>query len=289
MNYMNIYNDLVKKYKDNPPNTLKEYCENHHIVPRSFGGGDDESNKVILPVRCHIFAHMLLFKHWKDLAWKTMDGETISKAGLMALSLDRLCNGTKVQKRSRVNFSSQLFAKAKEVGHETLKNMIWINNGTKNTMVDRRNPNAVPDGWKRGMANTEKRKKHYWATNGKKDLRIEVGKHPPKGFYKGRSGGKGALKMIWITNGSEDKYVEKTTKIPDGWRKGRNGIAGLNSRSKQSAKKYEYNGKMYTVPELASMFGYPKSTLIVLLSRGTSIETISSTPYVARRRYFDYK
>lgn len=43
---------------------LKEdvYCERHHIIPRSIGGEDDESNLVNLLPREHFFAHLLLTK-----------------------------------------------------------------------------------------------------------------------------------------------------------------------------------------------------------------------------------
>lgn len=94
MNYAEIYETVIAKYRQNPPDKQKEYCENHHVKPRSFGGTNDPENIVTLPVRVHIFCHELLYKHWKDLAWRTQDDEVISKAGLMALALDRLRNGT---------------------------------------------------------------------------------------------------------------------------------------------------------------------------------------------------
>lgn len=42
-------------------NKKDQYCEIHHIVPRSFGGSDDNSNLVNLTAREHFIAHKLLF------------------------------------------------------------------------------------------------------------------------------------------------------------------------------------------------------------------------------------
>lgn len=71
MNYQNIYNSLInkgikrnlysKRYKigsiGNNHNT-----EVHHILPRCLGGSDDKSNLVVLTMREHYIAHMLLCK-----------------------------------------------------------------------------------------------------------------------------------------------------------------------------------------------------------------------------------
>lgn len=42
------------------------YFEIHHIVPRSVGGSDDESNLVMLTGREHFIAHMLLWKSFPE-------------------------------------------------------------------------------------------------------------------------------------------------------------------------------------------------------------------------------
>lgn len=288
MNYMKVYDSLVQKYQQNPPDDSREYCEFHHIIPKSFGGTDQQSNIVCLPVRCHIFAHMLLYKHWKDLAWKTMDDEIISKAGLMALTLDRLSNGTKFQIKAKLNFSSKLFANAKEDGHTTLRNMIWINNGHRNTMVDRRNPNAIPKGWKRGLVYKNKRKGTVWFNNGRHDIRIDPRDGIPSGFTRGRLGGKSALHMKWITNGHEDRYVERDFELPSGWRNGRISITGENSKVKRQAKKYEYLEKAYTIPELMKLTGYKRGSLVLLLEEGYTVEQLLEVPPSDQFRVCDH-
>jgi hypothetical protein len=68
MNYQKIYNDLVLKAKSKNRIKLKiddpdfVYYENHHIVPKSLKGSDDEENKVLLTAREHLIAHKLLIK-----------------------------------------------------------------------------------------------------------------------------------------------------------------------------------------------------------------------------------
>lgn len=60
MNYQKIYDNLVAKRKQVKPETI--YTENHHIIPKSFGGSNDASNIVTLTAREHFIAHRLLVK-----------------------------------------------------------------------------------------------------------------------------------------------------------------------------------------------------------------------------------
>lgn len=64
MNYKKIYTSLIEKRKIEP--FYGEYFEKHHIIPRSLGGSDDESNLVCLSAREHYLAHALLVKIYKD-------------------------------------------------------------------------------------------------------------------------------------------------------------------------------------------------------------------------------
>lgn len=61
MNYLKIYNNLIKRCKDrtNPDNV---YIEIHHIIPESLGGETNEDNLVELSLREHYLAHELLVK-----------------------------------------------------------------------------------------------------------------------------------------------------------------------------------------------------------------------------------
>lgn len=46
--------------------TFDGYTERHHIVPKSMGGVDDESNMVALTPRLHYLAHYLLWKAFRN-------------------------------------------------------------------------------------------------------------------------------------------------------------------------------------------------------------------------------
>lgn len=57
--YTQWYYSIVEKAKQR---TLSGYKERHHILPRSLGGGDDETNLVNLTAREHFICHILLVK-----------------------------------------------------------------------------------------------------------------------------------------------------------------------------------------------------------------------------------
>ena len=53
--YTRLYYTLINKYKC-------ETGERHHIIPKSIGGLDENSNIAIVPVRVHFILHRLLIK-----------------------------------------------------------------------------------------------------------------------------------------------------------------------------------------------------------------------------------
>lgn len=60
MNYNKIYISIISKAQSRKK--LDGYIEKHHIIPRSFGGSDDDSNIVALTAREHFLAHFCLWK-----------------------------------------------------------------------------------------------------------------------------------------------------------------------------------------------------------------------------------
>lgn len=66
MNYQKIYNSLIQKRLIYKLNKTQEYCECHHILPRSLNRNDDASNLVLLLAREHYVAHRLLEKITKE-------------------------------------------------------------------------------------------------------------------------------------------------------------------------------------------------------------------------------
>jgi 5-methylcytosine-specific restriction endonuclease McrA len=59
MDYQKIYKSFIESRKELKRNL--EYSERHHIIPKSLGGKDIESNIVTLTPREHFFAHLLLY------------------------------------------------------------------------------------------------------------------------------------------------------------------------------------------------------------------------------------
>ena len=69
--YQKWYDQLIDRARNR---TIKGYVERHHIVPKSLGGTDEESNLVDLTAREHLIAHMLLprFAENKKPMWQAL-------------------------------------------------------------------------------------------------------------------------------------------------------------------------------------------------------------------------
>jgi hypothetical protein len=61
MNYQQIYESLIA-HRQSFPVASNVYSEKHHILPRSLGGGNTQTNLVKLTAREHFIAHLLLVK-----------------------------------------------------------------------------------------------------------------------------------------------------------------------------------------------------------------------------------
>ena len=209
MNYAEIYKTIIAKYRQNQPNKKKEYCENHHIVPHSFGGTDDLENIITLPVRIHIFCHELLYM----MAKQTGDKAKIAQS---AWALKRFAHGTTKQKKSVKHcFKSKFFAQAIELGKKLQKDLRWITNDIENDQIFYWQP--LPKGWHWGMK--KYKKKNKWITNGKINKRIYDEDPVPEGWKLGITNTK-KHSLIWITNGKIDRRINRDNPIPTGWRQG---------------------------------------------------------------------
>jgi hypothetical protein len=62
--YTDYYNNIIANAKKR--NVINGFCEKHHIIPKSVGGTDEESNMVILTYKEHYVAHHLLTKMFDD-------------------------------------------------------------------------------------------------------------------------------------------------------------------------------------------------------------------------------
>lgn len=66
MNYEVIYDSLIQKRQANKLLKKDCYCEQHHIVPVSLGGSDEDQNLVNLTAAEHYVAHLLLERITRD-------------------------------------------------------------------------------------------------------------------------------------------------------------------------------------------------------------------------------
>lgn len=65
--YRSLYLRLIEKGLNMTEEELSGYNEKHHILPKCMGGTDDKSNLVLLPVRYHIMAHLLLLEAYPNI------------------------------------------------------------------------------------------------------------------------------------------------------------------------------------------------------------------------------
>lgn len=68
MDYKRIYDEFIKSRRAREA-SLSGYRERHHIVPRSFGGGNEPENLIDLSPEDHFFAHLLLAKIHGGQMW----------------------------------------------------------------------------------------------------------------------------------------------------------------------------------------------------------------------------
>lgn len=63
--YRNIYLRIIIRCQNMTEEELSGYNEKHHILPKCLGGGNEKENLVLMPVRYHIIAHMVLARAYQ--------------------------------------------------------------------------------------------------------------------------------------------------------------------------------------------------------------------------------
>lgn len=64
--YLTYYNKLIEQTTNLNRQRGDDYFEEHHIIPKSFGGDNNASNLVLLTAKEHFIAHLLLAKGTND-------------------------------------------------------------------------------------------------------------------------------------------------------------------------------------------------------------------------------
>lgn len=217
MNYYKIYNDIINRRIKYPIYKKDQYCEKHHIIPKSLNGSNDKSNLVNLTAREHYIAHLLLWKHYKSI-------EDINATYKMASAISKMINGNSEFKYNLLKFNSKLYERTKIDSIQYLKSLpcptkgkrfVHHKNTHKNIMIPKDAP-IPPDYIEGEYLSDEKRRTMSQATKGKIYIRNN------------------------ITN--ELKLIDKTDIIPDGWSKKRTKL-NLTEEQKQIHRQNARNNK----------------------------------------------
>lgn len=64
--YLKLYSRLIERCQSMTDEELSGYNEEHHILPKSMGGTNCEENRIIIPVRYHIMAHIVLLEAYPN-------------------------------------------------------------------------------------------------------------------------------------------------------------------------------------------------------------------------------
>jgi NUMOD3 motif len=99
MNYQKAYDAIVSRAKDrhtaNQGSPVKGRYERHHIIPKSLGGSNDESNLVYVTPREHFILHLLLVRTTSGVARSKMASAVI----LMIKNTNKRLDRAKVTNR----------------------------------------------------------------------------------------------------------------------------------------------------------------------------------------------
>jgi hypothetical protein len=130
LKYKRLYLNLINRCKNMKEEELSGYNEKHHILPRCMGGKNDKENLVIMPVRYHVMAHIILF-------------EIYPENFELAYALNMILNGSSSNDimRERTlsinkHFSSKTIARSREESRKAIsKSYIESNNPNRQQVI----------------------------------------------------------------------------------------------------------------------------------------------------------
>lgn len=89
MDYKKIYSEFIEARRLIEHITKKDYYENHHIVPKSLGGSNDDKNMIALSASDHLFAHKLLALIYGGPMWHAIHMCNITESSARGIRLSR--------------------------------------------------------------------------------------------------------------------------------------------------------------------------------------------------------
>lgn len=142
MDYKKIYDAIVEKRRNNIP---CGYIEQHHIIPRSFGGQNTKNNMVALTAREHFICHLLLVKIHKNDNYYF---KAIHAFMMMMVSSNNQNRITSRMFELYRKYHSSIMSKLQKGDKNSQYGTSWITNGNDNKKIVKNE--KIPDGWKLG-------------------------------------------------------------------------------------------------------------------------------------------
>lgn len=235
MNYKKIYNKIIEKRKINIP---AGYTEEHHIIPRSLGGGNDKSNLVKLTAKEHFICHLLLTKIYEK---GSLEYYKMSHAFLMMLissnNQQRYISSKKYEKL-KVSFSERMSI-IQNGENNSQYGMMWIHNKTLKQCKKVPKDSILENGWENGrvldwdkyfkiklclkcnVSETASKKAKYCNDCNKSILIQWASEQTKLQYINGHNIPKGETMWIHHSITGEIKRVSKNYILEDGWILGR--------------------------------------------------------------------
>jgi hypothetical protein len=180
--YEKYYYSIINNRKSNP--AINEYTESHHIVPRSLGGSDEETNLVELTAREHFICHWLLTKIY-----------TGAERSKMINALWMMQGQSNHQKRYKTKITSRVYENLRKEYSEHISKM---NTGRVQPLEENQKQRAAQIGRKRAPFSGEWRRKLSESKQGKNNNRygVKVSEETRKKMSEKAKGRKQSLETI---------------------------------------------------------------------------------------------
>lgn len=115
MNYSQIYFKIIENRKNNP---YSGYVEQHHILPKSLGGLDNQDNLINLTAKEHFICHLLLTKIYSE---KTPEYYKMIKAFMMMLTC-KSNNQNRAINSKKYEYLRIKFSEAQKISQSGIRN-----------------------------------------------------------------------------------------------------------------------------------------------------------------------
>lgn len=155
MDYKRIYDDLILHRQKNT--IISGYKEQHHIIPTSLGGSDDNLNKVALTGREHYIAHLLLARFNRcsqtSLALWCMQMKPSKNSDRPCIKSGRMYEWVRKECAKYTSRNNKISSKGNK---NSQFGSMWITDGVLNKKISK--DVDIPEGWNLGRTREKKPK-----------------------------------------------------------------------------------------------------------------------------------